>query len=262
MKSTSHGTSISRIRSREEEHRALEHADQQQVAVRRSRRDLGPELAHPVPQLVGLDEDLADRRVAHGRAVRCRWCTRPDRAASGGQRSKVSTPARTRARAPSPRSSAPSAPSARTSSARPATRGARAAERALGQAPDHEPRERRRQLRAGARARSASRPPSTLVDERVEHLGLVAQQLPPSAGRCASAPPGGRGAAPARARRVPARARSAGRRWPGPRGTAGRARGSRPRSPRASRRAAGAPAGPRAAPCRAARGAPGDAASR
>ena len=37
MKSTSHGISIWRIRSDEEEHGALEHADQQQVACPRSR---------------------------------------------------------------------------------------------------------------------------------------------------------------------------------------------------------------------------------
>jgi hypothetical protein len=54
----------------EEEHRALEHADQQQVAPGVVARDLLPELADAVLELVGLDQDLADGLVArHGRAA-------------------------------------------------------------------------------------------------------------------------------------------------------------------------------------------------
>ena len=47
MKSTSQGTSMRRMRSDEEEDRALEHADEQQVAARVVRADLVAELAHP-----------------------------------------------------------------------------------------------------------------------------------------------------------------------------------------------------------------------
>ena len=70
MKSTSHGIVDLAHQVGEEEHRALEHADQQQVPARVVARDLGAELADPVLQVVGLDEDLADRGVAHAeRAV-------------------------------------------------------------------------------------------------------------------------------------------------------------------------------------------------
>ena len=64
MKSTSHGTLDLAHQVGEEEHRALQHADQQQVAVRVVSRDLGAELAHAVLEVVGLDEDLADAGVA------------------------------------------------------------------------------------------------------------------------------------------------------------------------------------------------------
>ena len=48
----------------EEEDRALEDADQEQVLARVVARDLLAHLAHPVLELVGLHEDLADGFVA------------------------------------------------------------------------------------------------------------------------------------------------------------------------------------------------------
>jgi hypothetical protein len=53
----------------EEEHRALEDADQHQVLALVVLADLGTELPDPVAQIVGLHEDLPDRRVGHGAAV-------------------------------------------------------------------------------------------------------------------------------------------------------------------------------------------------
>ena len=53
----------------EEEHRALEHADQQQVLARVVARDLLAQLAHAVLELVGLDEDLADGFVSRTRGA-------------------------------------------------------------------------------------------------------------------------------------------------------------------------------------------------
>src|SRR4051812_48931043 len=47
----------------EEEHGALQDADEQQVAAVVVARDLGPELGHPRPQLVRLDEHLPDRHA-------------------------------------------------------------------------------------------------------------------------------------------------------------------------------------------------------
>ena len=68
MKSTSHGMSRWRIRSDEEEHRALQHADQDQVLARVVARDLLRQLPHAPRQILGGDEDLPDRVVAfHGR---------------------------------------------------------------------------------------------------------------------------------------------------------------------------------------------------
>ena len=67
MKSTSHGISICAHQVGEEEDGALEHADQEQVAPGVVARDLRAELAHAVLQVVGLDEDLADARVAQHR---------------------------------------------------------------------------------------------------------------------------------------------------------------------------------------------------
>ena len=49
----------------EEEHRALEHADEQQIAVGVLRADLLAQGAHALLEVVGLDEDLADLGVAH-----------------------------------------------------------------------------------------------------------------------------------------------------------------------------------------------------
>ena len=64
---------VARIRSDEEEHRALEHADQQQVLARVVARDLRRQLADPVLEVVGLDEDLADcsRRASVAGTAQC-----------------------------------------------------------------------------------------------------------------------------------------------------------------------------------------------
>ena len=64
MKSTSHGTSSWRIRSDEEEHGALEHADQHQVLAGVVAGDVRRQLAHPPLEVLGRDEDLPDRVVA------------------------------------------------------------------------------------------------------------------------------------------------------------------------------------------------------
>src|SRR4051794_7007845 len=50
---------------REEEHRALEHADEQEVAPCVVGADLVPELADAPGELIGLDEDLSHGVVAH-----------------------------------------------------------------------------------------------------------------------------------------------------------------------------------------------------
>ena len=55
----------------EEEDGALEHPDEQQVAVGVLGADLLAERAHALLEVVGLDEDLADLGVAHlGRTIR------------------------------------------------------------------------------------------------------------------------------------------------------------------------------------------------
>src|SRR3954453_19485921 len=100
---------------REEELRALEDADEQQVAVAVLGAHRVPERPHALLELVGLDEDLADGGVAHAARVYVR------RAGSGGVPSQRRTPPSTTARAPEPRSSAPS-PSARISPRRPGAR--------------------------------------------------------------------------------------------------------------------------------------------
>src|SRR5436190_1380420 len=72
---------------RQKEHRSLEHADQHQVAALVVARDLGAELPHAVLEVVGLHEDLADRRVAHvGQASGCqRPNSRGDQPAIGSR---------------------------------------------------------------------------------------------------------------------------------------------------------------------------------
>ena len=73
-----------RIRSRQEEDGALEHADQQQVLALVVAEISAPELAHAVPELVGLDDDLADRRVVASCArqpTRCQASRSPSRRA-------------------------------------------------------------------------------------------------------------------------------------------------------------------------------------
>ena len=49
----------------QEEHCSLEHADEQKVAAFVVARDLLTELADPVLEVVGLDEDLADLWITH-----------------------------------------------------------------------------------------------------------------------------------------------------------------------------------------------------
>ena len=60
MKSTSQGTLELAHQVRQEEDRALQHADQEQLAALVVARDLLAELLHAVREVVGLDEDLAD----------------------------------------------------------------------------------------------------------------------------------------------------------------------------------------------------------
>ncbi len=72
MKSHSLATVSRRIRSPRKKHRALEHADQQQVAIGVVARDLGRELADARLQLVGPDQDVGDEVVGIERAERRR----------------------------------------------------------------------------------------------------------------------------------------------------------------------------------------------
>ena len=209
----------------QEEHGALEHADQQQVLARVVARDLGGQLADPVLELVGLDEDLADGGVAHGGSVGAVSAGR------GRRRSARCPRVRARARRP-PRSSAPAVASARTSSVRRAARGTAPPVAVLGQPPHDEPGERRRQGRAGGRASISVAAGERGVDDRVEHRGLLAQQLGRAQRRWPRRP-GGPRAAPAAARGGRGCARRRPTRWWRPRARAGRARGSRRRSPRA-----------------------------
>ena len=61
MKSTSQGTVRWRIRSAMKTHRALEDADEDQVAALVVAADLLAELGDPPLEVLGGDEDLADR---------------------------------------------------------------------------------------------------------------------------------------------------------------------------------------------------------
>ena len=61
MKSTSQGISILRMRVGHEEHRSLEHADEQEVAAAVVVADLRPELGDPALERVLVDEDLGNR---------------------------------------------------------------------------------------------------------------------------------------------------------------------------------------------------------
>ncbi len=171
MKSTSHGIVDRAHEVGEEEHRALEDADEQQVATVVVAGDLGAELADAVLELVGLDEDLADHRVAHG----ARDATRLGAAAVGCAHQR-STPASTTARAPSPRSSAPSS-SARTSSSRAGGARAQRARRVLGQPAQHEARRAPRGSAASVARAIAVAAAERGGDDLVEHRRLVAQQL-------------------------------------------------------------------------------------
>ena len=99
--------------------------------------------------------------------------------------------------------------------------GRRAARRVLGQPSQHEPGQRRRERRP-ARARATHDGREHVVDQRVEHVGLVAQRArrahDVALGRRVN-----RRAAPARAPLAHARARKRGRRWRRPRARPGRA---------------------------------------
>ena len=65
MKSTSHvGLQVAHEVG-EEEDRALQHADQQQLAALVVARDLLGQLAHAVRELVALHQDLADAGLVH-----------------------------------------------------------------------------------------------------------------------------------------------------------------------------------------------------
>ena len=65
MKSTSQRVVQVAHQVGEEEHGALQHADEQQVAALVVARDLLRQLAHAVRELVALDEDLADALLVH-----------------------------------------------------------------------------------------------------------------------------------------------------------------------------------------------------
>ena len=97
MKSTSHGTVEPAHEVREEEHRSLEHSDQQQAAALVLGGDLLAELLDAVRQVVLLDEDLADRRVLHaGQELPTRRADSPIASGSppaAANRSSSATPA-------------------------------------------------------------------------------------------------------------------------------------------------------------------------
>ena len=78
MKSISQGTVERAHQVGEEQHGALQHADHHQVAARVVAADLGAELGDPPLQVVGRDQDLADRGVVH-RAARLQRRDRRDR---------------------------------------------------------------------------------------------------------------------------------------------------------------------------------------
>ena len=67
MKSISQGTVELAHQVGDEEHRALEHADHDQVAPLVVAADLGAELGDPALQVLGLDQDLADPRPRRSR---------------------------------------------------------------------------------------------------------------------------------------------------------------------------------------------------
>ena len=225
MKSTSQGTSMLAHQVGEEEHRALEHADEQQVAARVVRaRSRAPSCAHALLQLVGLDEDLADRRGsriaarrlvtrARGRrALEAQHAVLDDRARAVAQVEHAAPSPGRRARGSS--ASAPAAPGRTGRRRRPRRGAARRAARARAAAP------RRCSTRDRGRGRRAR-----VVDDVVEHLGLVAQQL----ARCAATLRLGGRVQRAQRRQQPVRARGRGRSASvvvasRPRATPGRAR--------------------------------------
>ena len=102
MKSTSQGTSSSRMRSAMNRTAPLSTPTSDQIAIGVVAADLGAELADPALELVGLDQDLADRGVASPRSRTYASCTRArgavstaTRSASGSSRksSETATPA-------------------------------------------------------------------------------------------------------------------------------------------------------------------------
>ena len=122
MKSTSQGSVDRAHQVGEEEDGALQHADEQRVAARVVARDLRAQLADAVLQIVRLDQDLADRRVAH-EGAECRSPAlgvqhpRSATARTPPPRSSIARPVRRRAATSSacfaaPGTSLPAAPSA------------------------------------------------------------------------------------------------------------------------------------------------------
>ena len=69
MKSISHGTVELAHQVGEEQHRALEDPDHDEVAALVVAADLRAELARPCAQVLAVDEGLADRGVVHGRGA-------------------------------------------------------------------------------------------------------------------------------------------------------------------------------------------------
>ena len=180
MKSTSQGTSMRAHEVGQEEDRALEHADEEQVAALVVRRDLlrrargrgapARRAGRGSRRSAGSRIQVADSSVSGAAAAFAPSAARRRRRPRGRPRPR---PARRRA-------------SARSSSDAPGARGHRPPGRVLGQPPHDEPGERRRQRREvlGADVVAAV---EHRRHELVEHLGLLAQELRRSAATLRSA---------------------------------------------------------------------------
>ena len=177
MKSTSTGIVELAHQVREEEHRALEHPDQQQVLARVVARDLVGQLAHAAAadprRGRGSPRSLRRRSrcASLGRAPACRRTGRVRR--TSHDRCAASPARRAGGRATRCRASV----SAATSSARRAAPGRGPAGGLVGEPLHDEPAQRRRQLAQRGAARSPPRPPSTVVDELVEHAASSREDL-------------------------------------------------------------------------------------
>ena len=248
MKSTSQGTSMWRMRSREEEHGALEHADQQQVLARRSRA------RSPRPaRRTRCWSSSAWTRISpmdSSRGAPARRESRRRGLRGGVATNSQAAVARSLARSPPPTSSAPC--SAERRGSRPCG----------GRPPGRRPRRRAaattsRASAGGSARRSASAGGSPASASTASTAASSTAASSRSSSTRAQDVGLGGGVELAQRRHEPvARAvagEGVGSRWSGPRATAGRARRTTPRSPRARRRAAGGrPALARRA-CRAAR---------